>query len=70
MELNMVMECAQLHQTIISEFYSRFDEHLAVQADGEFDSLLVYNILRFFFMFLWEEKFLTQPWWPQNIGKH
>ena len=29
----------------------------------EFDSLLVCNIIRFFFNYLWGGRLLTQPWW-------
>ena len=69
MELNkiLLMEFAQVHQTFISELYSRLDEYLTIQADIELDSLLLYDILRFFFIFRWEDKF-TQLWWLENTG--
>ena len=43
----------------IRELYSRFDEYFAIEADDEFDSLLVCNIIRFFFICLWGGRFLT-----------
>ena len=38
----------------IPDIYSTFNEHLAIKAEDEFDSLLVCNIILFFFTCLWK----------------
>ena len=58
MELKQVL-IAFLEALSIPKIYSRFDEYLAIQADDDFDSLLVCNIIRFFFnLFIEKENFL------------
>ena len=48
----------KLYTLEISEIYSRFHVYLAIQAHDEFESLLVCNVVRFFYLFV-GEKFLT-----------
>ena len=67
MELNM-MYCQwclwSLHTLDIPEFYSRFDEYLAIEVDDECDSL-VYDSIRFFFICLWGANFLHSLMAPE-----
>ena len=62
MELNMML-------IVLIEFvYIRFDEYLPIQRDDEFDSLLVCNIIRFFFICLHRDKFLSDSRILGSIG--
>ena len=45
----------------ISETYSRFDEYLAIEADDEFYSLLVCNIIRVFVICLLRRQLSNKP---------
>ena len=66
MELKM-MRLWTFHALDILELYNRLNEYLAIKADDEFYSMLVYNVIRFFYLIMGGAKFLQTLMAPEYL---